>query len=91
MAFTEEPDAKKAHADIDVTSKEFLAILNKKSKYENLVDDEQIRREEKYFDELEKKEQLETKMSTTMEVQCRAVSCKKVCIFFKFLQILDLK
>ena len=35
-------------------------------------------RQEQYFDVLEKKEQMETKMSSTTEMKCRVVSCKQV-------------
>ena len=34
--------------------------------------------QERYFDPLVKKEQLEEKMKDTKEMKCRAVSCKKV-------------
>jgi len=34
--------------------------------------------QERYFDPLVKKEQMEEKMKGTREMKCRAVSCKKV-------------
>lgn len=39
---------------------------------------EEYQLQEKYFDVLVKKEQMEEKMKGVREMKCRAVSCKKV-------------
>lgn len=61
-----------------MSSESFQKLLNQKSRYECLVEEENLKREEKYFNEMEKKESIETKMVSTMECPCKAVSCRKV-------------
>lgn len=64
IKLAEEEEAKK--------KKEYLQrIMNAKSSHEELVEDMQREKEQKTFDRLEKKEAMEEKMASTMEVKVR--------------------
>ncbi|XP_067025382.1 protein MCM10 homolog isoform X2 [Acropora muricata] len=62
---------------IDFESEEVKKILAARSKHVGAVREAEAEREEKYFHELEKKEQLEDKMKTIMEIKVKVVFCKQ--------------
>ncbi|MEE6481548.1 hypothetical protein FKM82_012899 [Ascaphus truei] len=57
-------------------SEEFQKILNAKSKHTGVLREAEAEIQERYFDPLVKKEQMEEKMSSIKEQKCRAVTCK---------------
>ncbi|CAH2275624.1 MCM10 homolog [Pelobates cultripes] len=59
-------------------SEEFQKILKAKSKHTGVIKEAEAEIQEKYFEPLVKKEQLEEKMRSTREVKCRVVTCKTV-------------
>lgn len=65
-----------------VLSPRFLELMNATSKHENLVHLAEDVERQNYFNKMEKKEQLEEKMSTTYKVPCKAVVCLKVSIYY---------
>uniref|UniRef100_A0A8C9ZEQ3 Protein MCM10 homolog n=1 Tax=Sander lucioperca TaxID=283035 RepID=A0A8C9ZEQ3_SANLU len=70
----EEPALKKKREQLlYIQSEEFQKILNAKSRRSEA----EYQLQEKYFDPLVKKEQMEEKMKGIREMKCRAVSCKK--------------
>ncbi|XP_075868239.1 protein MCM10 homolog isoform X1 [Nelusetta ayraudi] len=74
----EEPSLKRRREEQRlVQSEEFQKILNAKSRHTALLQAEEYQLQEKYFDVLVKKEQMEEKMKGVREMKCRAVSCKK--------------
>ncbi|XP_063301523.1 protein MCM10 homolog [Pelobates fuscus] len=64
-------------------SEEFQKILKAKSKHTGVIKEAEAEIQEKYFEPLVKKEQLEEKMRSTREVKCRVVTCK-TCKFTHF-------
>ncbi|KAK7078393.1 minichromosome maintenance-related protein [Halocaridina rubra] len=62
---------------IDVNSEKFRAMLETKSRHTNLVDSVENEALEKYYQVLEKKEMLEEKMASIMEVPTTAYVCIK--------------
>ncbi|KAM7439404.1 minichromosome maintenance-related protein [Porites harrisoni] len=62
---------------IDLNSEEGKKLLAAKSRHVGAVLEAENEREEKYFNELEKKEQLEDKMKTITEIKVNVVSCKQ--------------
>lgn len=52
------------------------AILDRKSAHEAEVQAAEREAENKYFDQLERKEQIEEKMAKTTEIECRVVYCE---------------
>lgn len=62
---------------IDLDSEEGKKLLAAKSHHMGAVLAAEAEREEKYFNELEKKEQLEDKMKTITEIKVKVVYCKQ--------------
>lgn len=74
----EEPALKKKRDKLlYVQSEEFQKILNAKSLHGAAVQAEEYQVQERYFNALVKKEQMEEKMKGIREMKCRAVTCKK--------------
>ncbi|KAM6961558.1 protein MCM10 homolog [Tautogolabrus adspersus] len=74
----EEPAQKKKREQLNyVQSDEFQKILNAKSRHGAVLQAAEYQLQERYFDPLVKKEQMEEKMKGVREMKCRAVSCKK--------------
>ncbi|GAB6029683.1 hypothetical protein CHUAL_005412 [Chamberlinius hualienensis] len=59
-----------------MSKEEFEKLLKRKSTHENLVAEHDTEQQNNYFGWMEKREQMENKMGTTMEISCKAVSCK---------------
>ncbi|XP_069084775.1 protein MCM10 homolog [Pleurodeles waltl] len=73
----EEPATKKKREQLAyLESEEFQRILNAKSKHSGFVKEAEAEQQERYFEPLVKKEQMEEKMRNIKEQKCRAVSCK---------------
>lgn len=74
------------HADLPRPPKrskaELDGLLEAKSTHANLIDEFEVQQSELYFNKLERKEQMETKMLDTFEIKTTAVTCSKVIIFF---------
>nr|XP_006818837.1 PREDICTED: protein MCM10 homolog [Saccoglossus kowalevskii] len=64
-------------SEIDKHSEEFQNMVKAKSKHSELVHEVEADLQEKYFQELEKKEKLETRATSIMEKVCKVVSCKQ--------------
>ncbi|XP_068203147.1 protein MCM10 homolog isoform X2 [Palaemon carinicauda] len=62
---------------IDVNSEKFKAMMEQKSRHTNLVDAVENEALEKYYQGLEKKEMLEDKMASIMEIPTTAYVCIK--------------
>ncbi|KAM9845836.1 protein MCM10 homolog [Aulostomus maculatus] len=60
-----------------IQSEEFQKILNAKSRHGLVLQAAEYQLQERYFDALVKKEQMEEKMKGIREMKCRAVTCKK--------------
>ncbi|XP_069013055.1 protein MCM10 homolog isoform X1 [Embiotoca jacksoni] len=74
----EEPAEKKKRDQLRyIQSEEFQKILNAKSRHGVVLQAAEYQMQERYFDPLVKKEQMEEKMKGIREMKCRAVSCKK--------------
>uniref|UniRef100_UPI003AAD8FFA protein MCM10 homolog n=1 Tax=Centroberyx gerrardi TaxID=166262 RepID=UPI003AAD8FFA len=74
----EEPAQKKRREQLDyIQSEEFQKILNAKSRHGAELQAAEYQLQERYFDPLVKKEQMEEKMKGIREMKCRAVTCKK--------------
>ncbi|XP_044200039.1 protein MCM10 homolog [Thunnus albacares] len=74
----EEPAQKKKRDQLRyIQSEEFQKILNAKSRHGIVLQAAEYQLQERYFDALVKKEQMEEKMKGIREMKCRAVSCKK--------------
>lgn len=74
----EEPALKKKRENLQyVQSEEFQKILNAKSRHGAVLQAAEYQLQERYFDALVKKEQMEEKMQGIREMKCRAVTCKK--------------
>ncbi|CAB1451880.1 unnamed protein product [Pleuronectes platessa] len=74
----EEPAEKKKREQLRyIESDEFQKILNAKSLHGAVLQAAEYQLQERYFDVLVKKEQMEEKMRGVREMKCRAVSCKK--------------
>ncbi|XP_044042345.1 protein MCM10 homolog isoform X2 [Siniperca chuatsi] len=74
----EEPAQKKKRDQLlYVQSEEFQKILNAKSCHGVVLQAAEYQLQERYFDALVKKEQMEEKMKGIREMKCRAVTCKK--------------
>lgn len=73
----EEPATKKRREQLAyLESEEFQRILSAKSKHSGFVKEAEAEQQERYFEPLVKKEQMEEKMRNIKEQKCRAVSCK---------------
>ncbi|XP_068442871.1 protein MCM10 homolog isoform X2 [Clinocottus analis] len=74
----EEPSQKKRREQLlYIQSEGFQKILNAKSRHDAALQAAEYQLQERYFDPLVKKEQMEEKMKGIKEMKCRAVSCKK--------------
>ncbi|XP_075932212.1 protein MCM10 homolog [Anarhichas minor] len=74
----EEPAQKKKREQLlYIQSEAFQKILNAKSRHDAALQAAEYQVQERYFDPLVKKEQMEEKMKGIREMKCRAVSCKK--------------
>ncbi|XP_034019732.1 protein MCM10 homolog [Thalassophryne amazonica] len=74
----EEPALKRRREELQyIQSEEFQKILNAKSRHTVILQAAEYQLQERYFDALVKKEQMEEKMKGIREMKCRAVSCKK--------------
>ncbi|XP_018009087.1 protein MCM10 homolog isoform X2 [Hyalella azteca] len=62
---------------VDLNNEKIQAMLERKSKHSNLVDDVENAQMDKYYSKLEYKEKLEEKLASTMEVPTNAVVCIK--------------
>ncbi|KAM8820160.1 protein MCM10 homolog [Eudromia elegans] len=72
-----EPAQKKRREQLAyLESEEFQQILNAKSKHTSVLKEAEVELQEKYFQPLVKKEELEEKMRNIKEVKCRVVTCK---------------
>lgn len=67
--------SKRSKAELD-------GLLEAKSSHANLIDEFENQQSEMYFNKLERKEQMETKMLDTFEIKTTAVTCSKVRFFF---------
>lgn len=79
-------EAKKAKVDIDETQRRrdyLIQMMNKKSSHSDLVENHQQTEQDKYFNTLEKKENMEERMMNTTEMKCKAVICK-ICKYAAF-------
>lgn len=56
-------------------SSRFLELMKTTSQNQDLIDTAQQEAEEKYFDQMDKKERLEHKMMNTYKIPCKAVRC----------------
>ncbi|XP_029016219.1 protein MCM10 homolog isoform X2 [Betta splendens] len=74
----EEPAQKKKRDQLEyIQSEEFQKILNAKSRHNVVLQAGEYQLQERYFDALVKKEQMEEKMKDIREMKCRAVTCRK--------------
>ncbi|MED6251808.1 hypothetical protein ATANTOWER_003249 [Ataeniobius toweri] len=74
----EEPALKKRREQLQyMESEEFQKILNAKSRHGVVLQAAEYQLQERYFNVLVKKEQMEEKMKGIREMKCRAVTCKK--------------
>ncbi|XP_053575729.1 protein MCM10 homolog isoform X2 [Bombina bombina] len=72
-----EPAMKKRKEQLAyLESEEFQKILNAKSMHTGILKEAEAEIQEKYFDPLLKKEQLEEKMRSIREQKCRVVTCR---------------
>lgn len=79
-------DVKKAKVDNDETQRRrdyLITMMNKKSSHSDLVENHQQTEQDKYFNTLEKKENMEERMMNTTEMKCKAVICK-ICKYAAF-------
>ncbi|XP_061922620.1 protein MCM10 homolog isoform X2 [Entelurus aequoreus] len=75
---SDEPALKKKQEQLSyIHSEEFQKILNAKSRHGAVLEAAEYQLQERYFDALVKKEQMEDKMRNIREMKCRAVSCKE--------------
>ncbi|XP_062957208.1 protein MCM10 homolog [Cynocephalus volans] len=79
-----EPARKKRREQLAyLESEEFQKILKAKSKHTGILKEAQAVLQERYFEPLEKKEQMEEKMRNIREVKCRVVTCN-TCAYTHF-------
>uniref|UniRef100_G1M4H5 Protein MCM10 homolog n=1 Tax=Ailuropoda melanoleuca TaxID=9646 RepID=G1M4H5_AILME len=79
-----EPARKKRREQLAyLESEEFQKILKAKSKHTGLLKEAEAELQERYFEPLVKKEQMEEKMRSIREVKCRVVTCK-TCAYTHF-------
>ena len=73
------PAIKKQKVNCVNSQKENLIqnVLKLKSKFSTQLDDMEREHEEKYFNIREKKEQIEERLASTMEIKVRAVTCRQ--------------
>ncbi|XP_027848785.2 protein MCM10 homolog [Aphis gossypii] len=68
-------EQKKKVAIKEKVSPIFLELMKATSQNQDLIDTAQQEAEEKYFDQMDKKEKMEYKMMNTYKVPCKAVRC----------------
>ncbi|KAL4699172.1 hypothetical protein H8959_011829 [Pygathrix nigripes] len=79
-----EPARKKRREQLAyLESEEFQKILKAKSKHTGILKEAEAELQERYFEPLVKKEQMEEKMRNIREVKCRVVTCK-TCAYTHF-------
>ncbi|XP_045866714.1 protein MCM10 homolog [Meles meles] len=79
-----EPARKKRREQLAyMESEEFQKILKAKSKHTGILKEAEAELQERYFEPLVKKEQMEEKMRSIREVKCRVVTCK-TCAYTHF-------
>lgn len=79
-----EPAKKKRREQLAyLESEEFQKILKAKSKHTGILKEAEAELQERYFEPLVKKEQMEEKMRNIREVKCRVVTCK-TCAYTHF-------
>ncbi|XP_063466170.1 protein MCM10 homolog isoform X4 [Symphalangus syndactylus] len=79
-----EPARKKRREQLAyLESEEFQKILKAKSKHTGILKEAEAEMQERYFEPLVKKEQMEEKMRSIREVKCRVVTCK-TCAYTHF-------
>ncbi|XP_028910954.1 protein MCM10 homolog [Ornithorhynchus anatinus] len=72
-----EPSQKRRREQLAyLESEEFQTILKARSKHTGVLKQAEAELQERYFEPLVKKEQMEEKMRNTKEVKCRVVTCK---------------
>ncbi|XP_053429208.1 protein MCM10 homolog isoform X2 [Nycticebus coucang] len=72
-----EPAVKKRREQLAyLESEEFQKILKAKSKHTGILKEGEAELQERYFEPLVKKEQMEEKMRNIREVKCRVVTCR---------------
>nr|XP_051677501.1 protein MCM10 homolog isoform X1 [Oryctolagus cuniculus]XP_051677503.1 protein MCM10 homolog isoform X1 [Oryctolagus cuniculus] len=72
-----EPAKKKRREQLAyLESEEFQKILKAKSKHTSILKETEAELQERYFEPLVKKEQMEEKMRNIREVKCRVVTCR---------------
>ncbi|XP_054608666.1 protein MCM10 homolog [Dunckerocampus dactyliophorus] len=75
---SDEPALKRKRDQLSyIQSEEFQKILNAKSRHGAVLEAAEYQIQERYFDALVKKEQMEDKMRSIREMKCRAVTCKQ--------------
>ncbi|KAK3876327.1 hypothetical protein Pcinc_018867 [Petrolisthes cinctipes] len=75
-AMTEDTSRSKLQR-LDINSEKFKAMLDKKSRHTNLIDAVENEALDKYYQGLEKKEMLEEKLQSVMEIPVTAYACMK--------------
>ncbi|XP_022371459.1 protein MCM10 homolog [Enhydra lutris kenyoni] len=79
-----EPARKKRREQLAyMESEKFQKILKAKSKHTGILKEAEAELQERYFEPLVKKEQMEEKMRSIREVKCRVVTCK-TCAYTHF-------
>ncbi|XP_004451760.2 protein MCM10 homolog isoform X2 [Dasypus novemcinctus] len=79
-----EPARKKRREQLAyLESEEFQKILKAKSKHTGILKEAEAELQERYFEPLVKKEQMEEKMKNIREVKCRVVTCR-TCAYTHF-------
>ncbi|XP_019062630.1 protein MCM10 homolog isoform X3 [Fukomys damarensis] len=79
-----EPAQKKRREQLAyLESEEFQNILKAKSKHTGILKEAEAELQERYFEPLVKKEQMEEKMRSIKEVKCRVVTCR-TCAYTHF-------
>ncbi|XP_070611160.1 protein MCM10 homolog isoform X2 [Erythrolamprus reginae] len=72
-----EPLEKKRRQQLEyLESEEFQEILHARSKHNGVLEEFEAEMQERYFEPLVKKEQMEEKMRSIREVKCRVATCK---------------
>ncbi|XP_055386081.1 protein MCM10 homolog [Condylostylus longicornis] len=76
-----DPESKRRKLEEEIKAKEAKTRIQKiimaTSSHANLVNVRELEEQEKYFNKLEKKEQMEEKMLNTYKIACKAVICLK--------------
>lgn len=68
-------EPKKKVVKEEKVSSRFLELMKATSQNQNLIDIAQQEAEDKYFDQMDKKEKMEHKMMNTYKIPCKAVRC----------------